>query len=94
MSELAERLGLKLRPIEHGDPLLDVRYAFADPPAGARDGDVLGNGRFVLSERDYGCAWSANSAGKTPLSRDTVRSALEFGVNLAIAGIQPAARAG
>jgi hypothetical protein len=92
MSELAERLSLKLHPIEHGDPLLDIRYSFAEPPSGARDGNVLGNGRFVLSERDYGCAWAANGAGKAALSRETVRSALEFGVNLAIAGVLPAAR--
>jgi hypothetical protein len=91
MQVLAARLGLHLRAIEAGDPLLDTRYSFAEPPAGAMDGRVLSHGRFVLSERDYGCAWSA-AGGKTVLSRETIRSSLEWGVNLAIAGVQPPLR--
>jgi hypothetical protein len=90
--QLAEPLGLKLRPLKAGDPLLDMRYTFAEPPAGAVEGDVLAAGRFVLSERDYGCAWSASS--KTALSRETVRSSLEWAVNLAIASVQPPVRSG
>jgi Domain of unknown function (DUF4159) len=93
VQELAGRLGLRLKPLEAGDPLLDTRYTFGEPPAGAVEGKVLGQGRFVLSERDYGCAW-AGFGGKATLSRETVRSALEWGVNLAIASVQPPSRSG
>ena len=37
--------------------------------------------------RDYGCAWSG-ACGKDTLPRETVRSALEWGVNVAIASVQ------
>jgi hypothetical protein len=89
--QIAERLGLRLKPIKTGDPLLDARYPFSEPPAGAGEGDVVAAGRFVLSQRDYGCAW-AGTHEKKPLPRETVRTALEWGVNLAVASLQPPAR--
>jgi len=87
VNDLAGKLGLKLTALEQGNPLLDIRYPFAEPPAGAAEGEVVGNGRFVASLRDYGCAWSG-ACGKDTLPRETVRSALEWGVNVAIASVQ------
>ncbi|HEY7268322.1 MAG TPA: DUF4159 domain-containing protein [Dehalococcoidia bacterium] len=89
--QMAERLGLHLKPLKLGDPLLDSRYPFAEAPDGAAAGDVLTSGRFVLSQRDYGCAWAGAAAKKT-LPRDTVRAALEWGVNLAVVSVQPPPR--
>jgi hypothetical protein len=89
--QIAERLGLRLKPMGANDPLLNTRYPFAEPPDGASKGDVVSAGRFVLSQRDYGCAWSGG-CDKKGLSRETVRAALEWGVNLAIASVQPPAR--
>jgi hypothetical protein len=87
VQDLASKLGLKLTALEQGNPLLDIRYPFSEPPAGAADGEVVGSGRFVASLRDYGCAWSG-ACGKDTLPRETVRSALEWGVNVAIASVQ------
>jgi hypothetical protein len=87
VQDLAGRLGLKLTALEGSNPLLDTRYPFSEPPAGASEGEVVGSGRFVASLRDYGCAWSG-SCGKDVLPRETVRSALEWGVNVALASVQ------
>jgi hypothetical protein len=86
---LAGRLGLKLAPLGPSDPVLNMRYPFAEPPAGAGEGEVVGSGRFIASMRDYGCAWSG-MCGNDVLPRETVRSALEWGVNVAISSVQPA----
>jgi hypothetical protein len=90
--QIAERLGLRLKPIKSGDPLLEARYPFSEAPAGAGDGDVVASGRFVVSQRDYGCAWSG-AWEKKVLPRETVRTALEWGVNLAVLSVQPPPRA-
>jgi hypothetical protein len=91
MQQLAERLGLRLKPLKSDDELLNTRYPFAEPPAGAGDGAIISGGRFVLSGRDYGCAWTG-VCEKKALPRETVRAALEWGVNLAIASVQPLVR--
>jgi Domain of unknown function (DUF4159) len=91
IQHLAERLGLRLKPIKPNDELLNMRYPFAEPPVGASDGPIVASGRFVFSQRDYGCAWSS-ACEKTVLPRETVRAALEWGVNLAVASVQPLAR--
>jgi hypothetical protein len=44
----------------------------------------------MLSLRDYGCAWSG-ACGKEALPRETIRAALEWGVNLAVLGAQSSA---
>ncbi len=87
---VADKLKMKLTPVGPGDPLLDVRFPFSQAPAGAADGDVLASGRFMLSLRDYGCAWSG-ACGKEALPRETIRAALEWGVNLAVLGAQSSA---
>jgi len=92
MKTLAAKVGMRLAPVDPASPLLHSRYPFAEPPAGAMDGDVTAAGRFVLSMRDYGCAWSG-SCGKNVLPRETIRASLEWGVNIAIAAVQAAAPA-
>jgi hypothetical protein len=77
--------------MDGNDPLLNSRYPFAAPPDGAAKGSVTSSGRFVLSQRDYGCAWSG-TCEKTALPRETVRASLEWGVNIAIASVQPPVR--
>ena len=87
---LTAKLKMKLAPVGPGDPLLDARYPFSEAPAGAAEGDVVSSGRFVYSMRDYGCAWSG-ACGKDVFPRETIRAALEWGVNLAVLSVQPAA---
>ena len=91
VQQMAEQLGLRLKAIDGKDPLLNSRYPFAEPPDGAADGSVTSSGRFVLSQRDYGCAWGG-TCEKNGLPRETVRASLEWGVNLAIASVQPPLR--
>ncbi len=88
---LCARLGFKLGPVDTANPLLNARYPFAEPPPGAADGEVNASGRFVFSMRDYGCAW-AGACGKSLVPRETIRGALEWGVNVAIASVQPPPR--
>jgi hypothetical protein len=91
VQQMAEQLGLRLKALDPTDPLLNSRYTFSEPPDGAAKGNVTSSGRFVLSQRDYGCAWSG-ACEKTALSRETVRASLEWGINLAIASVQPPLR--
>lgn len=91
VQQMADRLGLRLKAMDEKDPLLNTRYPFSEPPDGASKGAVTSSGRFVLSQRDYGCAWSG-SCEKGGLPRETVRAALEWGVNIAVASVQPPAR--
>jgi hypothetical protein len=87
---LTAKLKMKLAPVGPGDPLLDARYPFSEAPAGAAEGDVVSSGRFVYSMRDYGCAW-AGACGKDVFPRETIRAALEWGVNLAVLSVHPLA---
>lgn len=83
MRKLAKALDLEPAPLAPESPLLTSRYVFGGPPPGAAaDGEVLADGGFIISTRDYACAWSGLSNG-APLAREDIRSALEFGVNLA-----------
>jgi hypothetical protein len=91
VQHIAERLGLRLKALDAKDPLLNTRYPFAEPPDGAGKGSVTSSGRFVLSQRDYCCAWSG-ACDKNALPRETVRASLEWGVNLAVASVQPPVR--
>lgn len=81
---LARRLGCQLAPVERGHALLLSRYVFSAPPPGTQEqARVLEGGGMVLCNADYGCAWMGGSPDR-PLSRGTIRDALEFGVNLAV----------
>jgi len=88
MAALTEKLGLRLEPLGRGNPLLNVRFPFSEAPPGAVEGSVAASGRFIVSTRDYGCAWSG-SCGKSTIPREVIRGALEWGVNVALASVQP-----
>jgi hypothetical protein len=88
VAALAASLGRELRPVTRWHPLLSARHPFAlaplkaDPTNG--EGATLAEGDgIVLTTADYGCAWTGGH-GEDALPRDTVRAALELGVNAAI----------
>jgi polyhydroxyalkanoate synthesis regulator phasin len=81
--ELAQRLGRRLTRVERGHRLLEARYIFGEPPAGARPARVLEAGGMIYSDADYGCAWQGGPATQS-LARPVIREAFEFGVNIAI----------
>lgn len=84
MRDLAKRLDLAPAPLAGESPLLTSRHVFGQAPAGAAaEGELLAAGGLVISTYDYACAWSGQCNGK-PLAREDIRSALEFGVNLAV----------
>ncbi|MSQ28629.1 MAG: DUF4159 domain-containing protein [Dehalococcoidia bacterium] len=82
--ELTSKLGRRLSAIERGHPLLTLRHVFGLPPVIGGPGlDVLEGDGIVVTPGDFGCAWQGGAAG-SPLPRETVRSALEVGVNAAV----------
>ncbi|HEX5416463.1 MAG TPA: DUF4159 domain-containing protein [Chloroflexota bacterium] len=88
VATLAKSLGRELRPVTRWHPLLSARHPFALPPlkAGPTNGEGVtlaeGDG-IILTTADYGCAWTGGH-GEDALPRDTVRAALELGVNVAV----------
>ena len=80
-NQLANQLKCKLEAVQRGHPLLSSAYIFADVPAGAQAGMLLEGGRMIYSGSDYGCAWQGGHQAN-PLSRDIIRSSLEFGANI------------
>jgi hypothetical protein len=63
--------------------ILGSRFVFGEPPPGASaNGKFVWGENAVLSPRDYGCAWYGRHNGKS-FSREHIRAALEFGVNVA-----------
>jgi len=86
MRDLAKEFELTLEPLAPGSPILTSRHVFGQAPPGAvAEGEVLAAGGFVVSTRDYACAWSG-LCNLAPLAREGIRSALEFGVNLGVLG--------
>ena len=81
---LAERLGRRLGTVARGNNLLNAYFLFAEPPEGI-DGPshlVEGNG-IIYSTGDYGCLWDGGRAN-APASRESIRSAMEMGINLGV----------
>lgn len=76
----------QLDPVGPRSKLLSSHYRFPDFPLGGRAGGAVRadrQGRVFLSTRDFGLAW----AGQIPqngASRERIREAEEFGVNLAV----------
>jgi hypothetical protein len=70
-------------PIGADHPLYTARHIFAAPPEGvAGSAPLLARDNVFLSPNDYGGCWQGGLPGK-PLPRETIRGAMEFGVNLA-----------
>jgi pSer/pThr/pTyr-binding forkhead associated (FHA) protein len=81
---LAAALGRELKPVQRWHPLLTARHIFAQPPLPEPDGAALRErDGLVVSAADYGGAWQGGSA-EQPLPRETIRAALELGVNVAV----------
>jgi hypothetical protein len=69
---------------ETEESALGAHFVFGTAPPGASaSGGITWAYHAVISSRDYGCAW-AGRHGKQALSREQTRSALEFGVNVAV----------
>jgi hypothetical protein len=79
--ELTDKLKLKLKPVNQGDPLLSNLNVFSEIPPGAQSGVFLKDNTVIYSDNDYGCAWQGGYKG-SPLSRDIIRSAFEIGANI------------
>jgi hypothetical protein len=70
-------------PIGGDHPLYNARHLFAVAPDGAAgSAPVLARDNVFLSPNDYGGCWQGGGSGK-PLARETIRGAMELGVNLA-----------
>ncbi|MCC2669730.1 MAG: hypothetical protein K0Q72_2201 [Armatimonadetes bacterium] len=82
---LASNLGIALNQLSPPHPLLTAHHVFNAVPAGNAKGQLYigapagSKGWMILSTCDYGCAWE----GGKDLNREQIRTALEFGVNLA-----------
>jgi hypothetical protein len=67
--------------------VLGAHNVFGTAPQGAyQTREILWGDRAVVSPRDYGCAWSGRR-GDQVFQRDLIRSALEFGVNIAYSAL-------
>lgn len=63
---------------------LDSAFVFGTAPAGAASTqEIIWAKNAIISPRDYGCAWAGGRPNQ-PLPREQIRSALEFGVNIAV----------
>ncbi len=86
LRDLFQTLGVQLREIQGGHPLLTAPHLFAAAPHGAAPGDsgaalqASENG-VVFSGRDYATLWQGERAGG-PAAREEIRAAHEFGYNL------------
>ncbi len=82
--DLAADFGIGLAPIERDHPLLAAYHRFGTPPRGIGDASqvLVGEG-LAYGEGDYGCLWSGGRP-QAPASREAIRSATEFGINLAV----------
>jgi hypothetical protein len=81
---LCTKLKSDLRPMEMDHPVLHSYQVFGQLPPGPDGAAVIMNNHGVIySDADYGCVWQGGRQDK-PLSRGTIRDALEFGANIAI----------
>jgi hypothetical protein len=82
--DLAGQLGVTLRSVERNNPVLQTFHLFAEPPEGV-DGraSTVADGGVIYSDADYGALWEGGKVER-PADRERIRSALEFGVNIAL----------
>jgi hypothetical protein len=85
-AEIAKAVGVTMKPLPKVNGLLRSHYLFATPPAGASERGTVAadlDKGVILSTCDYGGAWQ----GEVPKpeeegSRDRIRRAIEFGLNV------------
>ena len=76
-------LKFELDEADSDHPLFHARYIFGAPPDGLGGSEpILSKGHVILNPNDYGCCWQGGPSGR-PLPRETIRAAMEFGVNAA-----------
>ncbi len=75
-------LKLELAEMHAPHPALNARHVFGLPPAGTGGrAPLLCHDTVILNPNDYGCCWQGGAPQK-PLERETIRGAIEFGVNI------------
>jgi hypothetical protein len=81
---LARGLDRQTQPVERWHPILMARHVFAAAPRPSENGIALAEADgIVLTTADYGCAWAGGRTDQA-LPRETIRAALELGVNVAV----------
>ncbi|MDE2842627.1 MAG: DUF4159 domain-containing protein, partial [Chloroflexota bacterium] len=79
---LAEALGIEMIPVDRGHPLLSAHHMFSGAPYGVGgEHSVIAGAGMIYSQGDYGCLWNGGLPGSAA-TRETIRSAVEFGMNL------------
>ncbi len=83
--ETLDSLGIPLTPVEQTDVVYHSPHLFAESPEGCRSlaaGEpyLLSGTGVLLSRADYGCLWQGRDHDG-PVSRETIRTAQEFGEN-------------
>lgn len=82
--QLAGALGRKPSQLAPPHPAMGSHFVFGAPPPGALDGGVVLAAEGILySGCDYGCLWAGRRKDGAA-SREEIRSALEWGVNVAV----------
>ena len=85
-ADVAKAAGATMKPLPKDSPLHRSHYLFSSPPAGGVDKGAITadlKAGVILSTQDYGAAWQ----GLVPKpdddgSRDRIRRAIEFGLNV------------
>jgi hypothetical protein len=85
--DLAERLGRTVEITAAGHPVLSSHHFFAALPRGANAETeptlIEAVSGLLYSDADYGCLWNGMRMGQ-PGSHEAIRTALEFGTNIAV----------
>jgi len=76
--------GLARRPaaLARDHPLLLAHHVFGEGPDGIAEDDG-----FIVSDANLGCLWQGGEQ-EAPATREQIRTALEFGVNIALYGMR------
>lgn len=76
-------LKFELDEADYNHPLFHARHVFGALPDGLNGhAPILSKGHVILNANDYGCCWRGGPPAG-PLPRETIRAAMEFGVNAA-----------
>jgi hypothetical protein len=80
---MAERLNRELVTVERDHPIFKSHHVFAQAPEGV-DGQALlvAADGLVYTDNDYGALWNGGKRDR-PASREQIRAATEFGINIA-----------
>lgn len=85
-AEIAKAVGATMKPIPKDSAVMRAHHLFSSPPPGGVDkGTLTGDLEkgVILSSYDYGGAWQGNVAKPDDEgSRDRIRRAVEFGLNV------------